>query len=611
MMFALIRGDVRRLWLFALLAFVGSIGCQSCCTDVPIDPPRPEGCTVVDCGEQAFRFGKCINGGCASDEDCCPGTRCRTDINSCFPALLGSEFECEVNEDCSDPAQTCATIVIGDRAPLPACVFAACATGDDCAFGQSCFRNRCVGDAPCDGGCPAGSVCDVTSSTCQPFAVENVDKVCNEGCPAGRMMVLRDEATMSGEQCCPLACECVAPPALAPSRYGRYARILATPLGPVVSSYDAEFGDLVLARFTPDGEFLPPLQYVDGVPVDGAITADPIGPRGGVAAPGDDVGTHTSITMDPNGRLRVAYRDVTHNALKVAIEDATGQLTTHTVDSATTGKLGEFTDIAVSATGTIAISYFAHDVELATGRGTGLKMAMSRNATPASAADWVLLTVDGRAMPAAGLRPDSEEVPRGRGLFSAVAFDGADALTTYYDAIDLDLRIARISNGVATATVLDGDGVSGRRSGDIGRSPTLAITGNNLLVVYSDSTRHDVRFWQGPKTSPGTGGTYGDVDRGITSGQSGKAFVGAGARVAIDSGRTALVYQDATTLDLKLATLSGVDWSPTAVRADGPYGFYSDVDVRGGRAYICSVVALLDARGQERSRLQVDVQALP
>jgi hypothetical protein len=614
MLFALLRSDARRIVWFCLLAAFSALGCQSCCSPEVLKTDEPVACTIDKCsgGDNVNRFGECVSGGCSDDSDCCPGTRCRADINTCFPTLLGSEYECEFNEDCEDPAQTCVPTRIGDRQPLPMCVFSSCGTNAECGFGQTCFRNHCVVNAPCEGGCPTGSVCEIASNTCQLLR-DGTDDTCANDCPPGRMKVLGDESLMTGEQCCPLLCDCVPPPALAPSRFGRYARIVATATGPVISAYDAEYGDLVLARFSEDGAFVPPLRYVDGVPLDAPITADTLGARGGISAPGTNVGTHTSITMDGNGRLRVAYRDVDNNGVKLALEDATGQMLLQTIDQASSGTLGEFTDIAVSSTGTIAVSYFAHDVGLSnvTGPATGVKVAVSRTATPTTAADWSIIAVDGRPMPAAGMRPDSTEVPRGRGLFTSVAFDGADVVVASYDSIDGDLRLARVANGVATTSVIDGDGVNGRRDGDVGRFPTIAVDGADLLVVYSDFTRHDVRAWRGPTATPGVGGTYADVDRGIRAGESGKAFVGAGARVAIEGARTALVYQDASNLDLRLATLEGGAWSPTALRTDGPHGFYSDVDVRGGRAYICSVVALLDARGIERSRLQVDVQALP
>ena len=75
--------------------------------------------------------------------------------------------------------------------------------------------------------------------------------------------------------------------------------------------------------------------------------------------------------------------------------------------------------------------------------------------------------------------------------------------------------------------------------------------------------------------------------------------------------RPVLVYQDATTLDLRFATLEGATFAATTVLSEGAHGFYSDVAVFEGKAYVVSVVAELDQRGKERSRLRLDIQQLP
>jgi hypothetical protein len=72
-----------------------------------------------------------------------------------------------------------------------------------------------------------------------------------------------------------------------------------------------------------------------------------------------------------------------------------------------------------------------------------------------------------------------------------------------------------------------------------------------------------------------------------------------------------LVYQDASTLDLRFATLENQGFAPTTVLADGAQGFYSDVVVVDDRAFVVSVTAELDQRGKERSRFRLDVQQLP
>ena len=606
----------RRVLLTLILAVGAAGGCgESCCVETVAPIPQPEVCALdTACeGGKVFRYGACDFGGCEADADCCPGTRCRVDINTCFPVLLDAELACETNADCPDQAQGCQRVAVGARDPLPVCVFDKCAGDNECGFGRACFHGRCITNAPCGGNCPEGSVCDVATNSCHQLPIDREGSVADscKGACAG-ILVVKDDSSMSGEVCCATECECKTVPPLVPTRFGRYARVAVSSREALVSAYDAEYGDLVVARFALDGTFNR-LDYVDGVPSSEPPTADPAGPRGGIRAPGPDVGKHTSIAVDNQGLSRIAYQDADGRSLKVAIEGPTG-FTSHFVDGDDAGSVGQFTDIAVAADGTILVSYLAHNASIpgiATA-ATAVKLARSRTPTPTSAADWEILPVDARPMiDATGLREESVEMPRGRGLHSSIVLDGDDVLIASYDAVDGDVRLARVSGSTITTVIVDGDGVGRHRTGDVGRFPTIGILGTDLLVVYEDFTRHDLRFWRGPKATPGTGGSYGTVDGGRVQGAAGKHFVGAGARVATEGTLPVLVYQDASDLDLKLGTLDGLEWSQTAVLTDGAHGFYPDLAIADGKAYVCSVLAELDGRGRERSRLRLDVQSLP
>jgi hypothetical protein len=612
-----------RAALVVSLAFTVAAGCNSCCTEEPVTPTVEPVCVVdKQCADgDAFRYGTCDVGGCSTDADCCPGSRCRTDLNACFPRLLDSDYECETSADCPDPAQACATVSVGGRDPLPICIYEPCATNEDCGEGRACYVGHCIASSPCDGGCPAGSVCELTTNSCHELPTDGrkddnnlpgVDESCTKPCENG-LLVLTDEGTMTGEVCCALACECRTLPPIVPTRIGRYARVVVTGTGALVSAYDAEFGDLVVVRYDDDGNRVG-LDYVDGIP-SADVAADPNGPRRGIREPGPNVGTHTSIAANADGLARVAYHDVDANTLKVALETAPGQWTAHEVDSTPArGQLGTFTDIAVTPSGRIVVAYLAHDATLAgvTGSATGLKLARSKSPTPQAAADWDLFVLDARPFvidPA--LRTESPEFPRGRGLHASLTLDGEDAVVAYYDASDGDVRVARFAGTTTNVAIIDGDGASGRLGGDVGRFPTLAVRGADLFVVYEDFTRHTLRFWKGPKATPGTGGTYDIADQLREPLRSGSHFVGAGARLDASGNKPALVYQDASTLDLRFSTFAGDEFTANTVLSDGAQGFYSDVAVAGGRAYVCSVVAELDARGKERSRLRLDVQQLP
>lgn len=608
---------LNRAALFTSL-FVGiAAGCDSCCTEEPLTGEEPQ-CVILACNDgDDFRFGRCDIGGCSVDADCCPGMRCRSDLNLCFPRLLDSEFECETSADCQDPAQVCATVSIGGRDPLPTCIYEGCAGDNDCGFGRTCFEGKCVLSAPCNGGCPAGSVCEVNSNSCHelPTIEGAFDASCSQPCDG--LLVLTDEASMTGDACCDLACKCVSQPPVVPTRIGRYARVVATSGNILVSAYDAEFGDLVVVRHNKDGT-QSGIDYVDGVPAE-PPTGDPAGARGGVRTPGPNVGTHTSIAADASGLARVAYHDVDSNALKVAIEGPAGVWRSHIVDgaaTAATGQVGTFTDTKVLANGTILVSYLAHDQPLTgvTGAATGVKLARSRNPIPQSASDWELIVVDARPIVVQqGARPEPREMPRGRGLHTALVLDGADAVIASYDATDGDVRIARVPANSTTASiaVLDGDATAGRLSGDVGRFPALGIVGDDLVVAYEDFTRHTLRFWRGPRGTPGVGGTYGIADQLREPARSGSHFLGGGARMDTSGSLPVLVYQDASTLDLRFAVLEGATFSATTVLSEGAHGFYTDVVVVDGRAVVTSVVAELDQRGKERSRLRLDIQQLP
>ena len=622
-----LQRTLNRAALFVSLFVAVAAGCDSCCApEIVTQTDDPKACTLPgpNCGSETpdFRFGECVLGGCSVDEDCCPGTRCRTDQNACVPLLLDDDYACETNADCIDPAQVCATISVEGRPALPVCIYEGCGGDADCGFGRACFAGHCLTSAPCNGGCPVDSVCEVNSNTCHKLPAvgsttdlaANIDKSCREGCGPNQIMVFGDEDTMVREQCCDLQCKCLPTPPIVPTRIGRYARVALTSTEAVVSAYDAEFGDLVVVRHSLSGE-RNSVQYIDGIPAE-PPSGDQNGARGGVRGAGINVGTHTSIVESATGLARIAYHDVTNNALKVAIEGPVNVWSSHSVDTAATatvGQVGTFTDMAILSNGTLLITYLSH-LQIfpgVTGAGSGVKLARSRTPNPTSASDWELVVVDSRAVtvdPLATSEP--AEMPRGRGLHTSITLDGDTAIVAAYDEIDGDVRVSRVAGTTSTTVVLDGDGLTGHLSGDVGSFPAVGIVGSELLVAYEDFSRHTLRVWRGPKETPGTGGAYDVADQIREPTRSGSRFVGAGARLSTE-GRPVMVYQDASNLDLRFATLEGPTFAATTILADGASGFYSDVAVAGNKAYVCSVVAELDSRGRERSRLRLDVQTLP
>ncbi|MCP4502034.1 MAG: hypothetical protein GY822_18915 [Deltaproteobacteria bacterium] len=649
---------------FAALFFVGA-GCECEESVASIDqPPTLPVCDLdTSCSDrQAYRYGQCTTAGCETDGDCCPGSRCRLDLNSCWPMQLNNEFSCDVDADCPDPAQRCKAVTIGEREPLLACAYDRCEGDTECGIGRACFQSVCTAKAPCGGGCPQGEVCDVLTSTC--MAVDGIG--CDRDCGASAMLVATDPDNMSGELCCTTICQCKALPPLVPYRYGKYSRITSSSSELLVSAYDHEYGDLVVVHFKIDGSFHS-VEYVDGVPAGGTAVADILGPRGGVEEAGPNVGTHTSIATNAAGMPRVAYHDVDAGALKVAVKTASGW-NVMTVDDGGDGKVGQFTDVAVdSATGNILVSYTALGVAGApgvTGAASGVKVARSKVPEPSTSADWDFFFVDversfdpcnhscgptqacvleagegvcktettgcapacnsishcvddGAPTCLANVLPEAPEgFPRSRGLHTRITLnDDGTYYIAAYDSVLGQVRLSSVAvDGTSTTNVIDGDGQDGRSAGDTGRFPALATNANgNVVLVYEDSATHRVRMWQGVF---GESGTFETVDEGTAlttavDAEIGKRHVGAGASLVMSGGEPVVVYQDASNLDLKLATRAAGVWTASTVQEEGAHGFYSDLVVVDGKAFIASVKAELDERNTEASRISISEQVLP
>ncbi len=661
--FALSRGGLSLAFVIVGVLHAEGCDCGDILNPIPDGGPAPVACALEDderCeGNQVLKQGQCSPSGCEADTDCCPGTRCRLDLNTCWPYLLDGEYACEDDADCDDPGQRCREVAVGPRDPLPICVYDRCTGDSDCGEGRTCFHTVCVAQTPCAGGCEDGEVCDVITGQCAAVPAGAIG--CDAACDGIR--VLGDPDIMAGEICCPTVCQCKQLPPIVPRRFGHYSRVALSGSEVVVSAYDAEYGDLVLVHYKDDGSYSR-IEYLDGVPAGGEVLADPNGPRRGVREPGPNVGTHTSIAADSTGRLRIAYHDRDNKALRVAIQ-IPGDWTTYTLDapSGEDGRVGTFTDVAVDPDGIIWVSYLVDNVTGTpgfAGPANGLKVAKSLTNDPRSAADWQFFFVDTRAPfdacggacaaseactldgcqttatdcpgtcnggeacvaldapdpdgntsacapPPLPVAPEGK--PRARGLHTAIVAQTGGALVAYYDSIDGDVRLARLSpTGTAELFVVDGDGQDGRLTGDVGRFPSLAVVGDEVQLAYTDFSRHQLRLWRG---TPGTAGTRDLLDTGLSTDGPGLRFVGAGGRLVSTPGGPLVVYQDASTLDLKLAEQGQSGFVTQVLLQEGAHGFYSDVVVNDTTAFIVSVQARVDARGQEASRLSVLPRALP
>ncbi|MEW5855617.1 MAG: hypothetical protein AB2A00_42980 [Myxococcota bacterium] len=666
-------GLVRHGLVVALLACLSATGCAACDevflggeepepTGNPDDTPKE--CVAPRserCGEtESFRDGRCQSTYCESDAECCPGTRCDLGLNLCRSRLL-LDSECETDADCLLKGQKCQEVGSGKS-----CVFPPCSSDEQCDPGMSCFKGACVGQNPCPDGCGPGEVCDVATASCHP-ALDH--EGCAVTCEPGTLKTLTDPRVMTGEVCCAWECECAPLPPLSPGIIGLYASVAVAHLEVAVASYDVTYGDLVVSHYDQGGA-LQDVDYVDGFDPEGTIGGALDGPRGGVVEPGPDVGRFASATVDPAGRIQVAYYDATDGALKHAVQVAKGIWRVGLVDD--TADAGQFASMAIRTTdGVPVIAYFVTGVTDPQGRpASGVKLAIGKTADPLVPADWNIRIVElapdfdacnhscnsaqaacvlddgaggdagtpgaackvvssgcspscasGQACVVNGGNPECmalgnapvEGLPRALGIFTSLALHEDTAMVAYYDNVQGDLKAATLTPaGPAVVVTVDGDGAEGHRGGDVGAYTSVAVDAlGKIALVYEDFTRHELRFYHG---STLTSGTYHTVDSG--RGQPpGFHLVGAGAQLAFAADGTAyVVYQEQSLLNLRVAQREpDGTWTivePPPVR-EGPHGFYGDIGLSASNAYVVSVMPALDENTNLDNQLGLQVLPIP
>lgn len=628
----------RVLLLLAVLPFAA---CS--CEEDPLAPKLPGTCEPdFPCGSAfEYRLGACRATRCALDTDCCPGQTCNAALGLCI-----SQYEnaaCTDDSQCEVPGQSCIDFRGGRYCgyanatnTLSAAGTQRCDSDRECADGKSCFAHRCLNAAPCDGGCPEGSICELDSNTCYEAPA------CAAVCGPGQIKVVADSDTMSAAQCCAIDCACATLPGIPEGTYGWYAASALKTDALLVSSYDPNYGDLVVATFGLDGT-KKAIAYVDGYPTTGPVIGNPDGLRAGRVEAGADVGLHTSIAVDSTGVAHVAYYDRDLGALKYA-NDSGGLWKSVVVDDS--GDTGYYTSIALGADGTPRIAYMMTSGTLSPDPTsvTALKVATARSNLPLMASDWSTQVVDSAPKPALvcgggcgrdeacvdlGMGPacvatttgcamcasgdacvaDAMMMPvceariptipvddlvDGTGLFAslAVATDGTLAIA-YYDRLAGDLRYAVSDVSGTTWTLRTLDGNDTMTPTDVGQHVSLAFGPNGARgVAYVDATRDDLVYLDLVSM------TREVVDDGVTP--PNLRLVGADASLVFDdAGAPAIAYQDPTNIDLLYARRLGAPpmWSLEVLRGGPPAGsmrgsasgFYVDQSKAGTSALVTSV----------------------
>ena len=179
------------------------------------------------------------------------------------------------------------------------------------------------------------------------------------------------------------------------------------------------------------------------------------------------VGWYTSIAIGPDGLGLISYYDATHGDLKVAhcSDTACSSALTYTLDS--TGMVGWYTSIAIGADGLRLISYYDDTND-------DLKVAHCNYATCSTA---TINTVD-----------STNYV--GRYSSITIGVDGLGLISYYDDSYD-EIRIAHCNNPVcrsATTNSLDSS------IDNVGSYTSIAIGSDGLaLISYYDATNLNLK----------------------------------------------------------------------------------------------------------------------
>jgi len=429
-------------------------------------------------------------------------------------------------------------------------------------------------------------------------------------------------------------------PEVKPGQYGWYSAIAKTQDAVLVSTYDPDYGDLVVAQFDNEGK-KQSVAYVDGFSMSDPVVGDPNGLRNGRDAPGPNVGEHTSIVVDAADVVHVAYYSAEQGALMYASR-AGGVWTSSLVDDA--GNTGLYTSIAIDANGNPRIAYMMAEgvVGMDPSNQSALKVASSQTNMPMAPSDWTTEVVDAAPLPIpvcnGGCNPDqacvdlgmgpscnpttvgcgncdsgeacvdnmgmkeciarvsivkSDDLIEGTGLFTSIAFTSTGTpVIAYYDRLNRSLRLAvGTSTGGYYHHTLDGG--TQLNPNDMGQHASLAIGPNDEIgVAYMDATLDDLIYLEVRSRAREI------IDDGINASE--QRIVGADASLIFDeTGQPAVAYQDPTNIDLMYArrTTTSTAWNvellygamPDAMMKGMASGFYVSQTRHENTAFISNV----------------------
>ncbi len=414
---------------------------------------------------------------------------------------------------------------------------------------------------------------------------------------------------------------------------GRYQSAMVSGDTLYISAYNSSWGDLAYAEVK-DTQAGITWQVVDGLP-DGPPSDTSAGAvRRGYTDPGPDVGHFTSLSLSSKGVPLIAYQDVTHQAVKLAIGPNPGW-TTSVVDmtdgqGGKAAQFGMFAQLALSSNDVPTVSYLVSGVAKDGKIVSQLIVATAKSGQPAGPGDWDKKVVEeepiscagfcgsGQAcVPAAGskdplmaackpvetgcaqsctkdqacmgkacvavLTASANDIPQGTGLYAKLLPDAGGQLV-FYNRAKGALKLAT-GPAWSVMTVSGGDGKS-----DVGQQVGAKMGPDGTLhLAYADGAMSQL-FYR--TVMGGTPVAVESVDNGArtTADGSEQHLIGAGAVIFLDSDGPKIAYQDQTSGTLELAT-RGMGWmhetkGPGAMKSGG---FYPQAVQLGGKWILLDV----------------------
>jgi uncharacterized protein (TIGR03382 family) len=378
--------------------------------------------------------------------------------------------------------------------------------------------------------------------------------------------------------------ECVCQAALTVGSIGQHSEMAVDGDGTIwVSAYNRTHGDLMVASTDvagriPDSAWT----FVDGVP-DGPVVVEGTEIRGGVAAPGPDVGEFTDIAVS-GGVVLISYFDRDESSLKFA-SNAGGEWQRHVVDvgraiQGDDGALvaGQFSSITRGPDGRPGIAYFAMS-RSGDQLTTELRFAEATTPGPKGTGDWTIHVVDSAVVTDDGAG-EPLPLPEGTGLFANAARlgDGRPVIA-YYDREHGDLKLATYDGGEFTTEILDGDD-----GGDVGWYPGLFVDRDDVVhVTYVNATNDNLYYVatddREPEVIDDGYRLVGQTEDGLPKPEF--HFVGDDSAIVMSEVGPYAAYQDATSHELLVANRGPDDtWRHKTLAGGsepwvGGYGFYT------------------------------------